>query len=284
MPSENTLNRDLFYDTIVPFVEKLLNFFDGSPNYQIIMDSTYLKAASYIGKVSSIAESLLPLAMLLLVLRWCIALLQDVLSSELDLDILVRNFMKLIVGAIIVSNSVQLTEGIVNFGDAFLSQIMASGGGLGTVNKFFFENVIELSKKIDSDSAVTGLVGVISSLIAAYLQPLTALIIGFFLYVHGWQRSIALTQMFLYAPIAFSDCFSGGLNSGAVSYARKMLALIMEPLIVYVALKSYIYFVTHLSDFTAANTFLLPWLQFIFILATISFIRSARKFSEEIFT
>ncbi len=284
-----SMERDLFYEVIVPFVEKLFSFFSITGgnviNYQMIMDSTYLKAADYIKGVTAIAETLLPLAMMLLLVRWSISLLQDVLSSELDIEIFVRNFIRLVIGAIIVSNSIQLMQGIVEFGDTLLSEIMTAGGGLSTIGKETIKEIIDFSKEVNSDSSVTGLIGVITSLIVSYLEPLTFMIVGFFLYIHGWQRSIAITQMFIYAPVAFSDCFRGGMQSGAVSYARKMLALIMEPLIVYIALKSYIFFASNTTIFDGvANPFLLPWLQLILILAAISFIRSAKKISEEIFT
>ena len=280
------MEQSSFWDVLVPFIKKILELV--STDYGDIISNTYLAASRYIGKVEPIAEALMPLAIGLLVVRWAVSLLQDILTMEIDLEIIMRSFMRLVVAAMIVTNAIPITKGVIEFGDALIADMNAEAiFGPLSYDIAIFDNIVNLSKQANSDASVTGVIGVISALIIAYIQPIISAIVAFFLYVHGWQRSISITQTFIYAPIAISDCFRGGINSGAVRYLRKMLALVVEPLIIYAAVSAYVLFSTQAGDLAAtmgdAGPFFLPWMQFVLVLAMISFIRKGDKFAEEIF-
>ncbi len=281
------MEQDTLLEFLLEIISELVgNALNSSVNYGTIIENSYAVGSKFIEKagIVSIAESFIPIAISLLAIRWAIALMQDILTKDFDIEVIVRSLMRLVIAAIIVTNSIKLAQGTVQFGDALFGLVSESVGELEFGLSDAFKDLAELAENAEGDSTTTGLIGVITAIMAAYLQPIISLIITFILYVHGWSRSIAITQTFMYAPIGLSDCYRLDARSGAVNYMRKLLALIAEPIFVVVGIKAYIVFASSPGDIVSGNDAIIPWLQFIFVLAMIAFIRGAKKMSEEIFT
>ena len=87
--------------------------------------------------------------------------------------------------------------------------------------------------------------------------------------------------MFLFCPIGLSDIYQGGMQSGGVKFARKFLAIVLEPIIVYIAVCAYVNLAADTSYITWSM--FVPWFKFVLLAALLGFIRKARKFSQSIF-
>ena len=271
-------------DLIVSFVEKLIdtllpdNLVTGG--YGIIIKNAYGSASSTLSGLDTFVSSLIPLAIMLLALRWTSQLLTEVLSKDFDIELIIRSFIRLVIGAVIITNSVALFNGIVTFGEKLLVDLQ-SVISISNPPDLFAADFTELIDSVRDKSWGTSLSGVVICMVLMAARGILSVVTIFVIYVAGFTRTITLAQMFLFCPIGLSDIYQGGMQSGGVKFARKFLAIVLEPIIVYIAVCAYVNLATDTSYITWSM--FVPWFKFVLLAALLGFIRKARKFSQSIF-
>ena len=250
-------------------------------DYGDTVATAYGGTVSMITKLQPIAETLLPVGLLLLALRWSAALLQEVLSKSFDLETIIRSLIKLVIGAAILTNVLPLFSGMVDFSVQLLNDLK-NDVIVAEISSPFSTEIADLTEALGKHADVDLILPSFLLILVDLIGKFGGVFVEFFLYFYGFARTFKVAQMFVFAPIGFSDIYQGGINSGGVRYARKFLAILMEPIIVYISVACYVMLIEDASFMIDTGAFAL-WISIALTLALIACIRKAHKVSEALF-
>ncbi len=286
---------DLFSDGFqffVDLIDLLISslFRTTTIGYEKCLDTCYASGSTVISFMDDIVELIVPFGILILSLKWAISLLNEIMTKDFNIEIIFRSFLRLVIGAMIVSNSLALIKGVMNFSDNLYVELFKelSFGDCITNANNPFTNLSNFVRDADQFPMGTTLYGAFIMLVITFLNLCFGWIICLSLLIHGISRTVAVAQYYAYAPVALAGILEGGMSSSAVKYLKKFLAILLEPVLIAIALNCYITgteYGINLADTSgsaAVGAFFTIYFPVIALAAMVAFIRKARKFAEDI--
>lgn len=191
---------------------------------------------------ASISEALTPVAWGMLMIYFCIELMQKTAMDNFNFQQMIGPFIKLIVGVVVISKCQNMTTGLANMTNG-LTQIASSAiGGAGLANEAiaglegsmfgifdeYLKDTSEISASSGSfttDDLKIGLVSGFALLFKLFPYILVAQILKLFIWFMSFARQIEFFARASLLPIACADLSSGGLHSGGARYIKKILAV-----------------------------------------------------------
>lgn len=275
-------------DLLIEILEKFNLSFDTNLAQRVI--SEYGKSDGLIILMTPIAESLLPIGLCFLALHWAADLFGRTLKKEFNLEDIVRCFLKLIVGAMILNNCIPLLTGIETFVEALLTDIQNKFGTTSASLDFIKTFADEIANAAKTNAGITGsqstepalLEYKIYALFAILIQMLLPGVLSFVISMVAYGRALRLCSQFIFAPIGLSDIYQGGTKSGGVMYFKNLLAIYCEPIITYLSVSMGLVLMNlPASAFVNSSiSKLWPW---IVVIGMISMIFKSKNISKSIF-
>lgn len=280
------------FDYFVDLIDFLISaiFQTTKFSYEGCLNTCYAQGGEIINLMEDIVELVLPFGVLILSLKWAISLMREIMTKDFNIEIIFRSFLRLVIGVMIVSNSLALINGIMDFSDNLYSEIFAelSFGECFTGDSNPFTEFANFVRDADQFPMGTTLYGAFIMLLITLFNVCFGWIIGLSLMIHGISRSVAVAQYYVYAPVALAGIFEGGMSSSAIRYLKKFLAILLEPVFIAIALNCYFAatdYGINMANETgsgAVGAFYTIYFPIIALAAMVAFIRKARKFAEDL--
>lgn len=177
------------------------------------------------------------LGVMLLIVHFGVGIVESISFSQMYVEKVVRQFVFLCVGIVLVSHSMDLVYGMGNIFSALIQGIVDHAevagvdmsSGIMDLKMAIYEDCNVSSgkgfKAAIADS-ITNLSASVSYLIQLFIPSLISRLAGLVVSVMCWSRFIELTVMAVVSPLTVCDISSGaGMNSNAVRGIRNVAAL-----------------------------------------------------------
>ena len=176
----------------------------------------------------AISDVLKTIGVALVILYFLVNLADDMMSRNISVETLVRAFIKLTVGLLIVLNVNMIIKAIVDFGTAF-GKAMESAIATGTVPGD--ETPVNLS--LDRTKFREGLngadqIGYFGFAVKAFLPFLLINVNNIVMMFLALSRLFELALRSMFAPAAVADICKDGISSPGMRYLKKTLAVSLQ--------------------------------------------------------
>lgn len=187
------------------------------------------------------------LGVIMLIILFGVGLLESITFQQMYLEKMVRQFIFLCIGIVLVSKSMDLVYGIGNVFSALIQKIVnnasvsnaSMSSGIMTLKKTIYDdcNVSTGSGlKATITDAVSNMATSVSYLIQLFIPSLIARLSNIVVSVMCWSRFIELTIMAVVSPLTVCDISTGsGMNSNAVRGMKNVMALALSGAIIMLA-------------------------------------------------
>lgn len=171
------------------------------------------------------SESLLTVGLAFMLIYFFADLAEKISSYNYSTNQLLRSLVKIIVAVILINNSLVIIQKLISVGTEFALLLKDSSSGNSLADYFSDEDRLSAFKRgLNKISTVKALSYVVRALIPYILTVATNIIISFI----GISRLVELLVRALFAPFALSDIFRDGDNSSGIRYLKKILALVLQ--------------------------------------------------------
>lgn len=168
---------------------------------------------------TTIYNAVAPIGLILLVVYFLIDLMEGVTAEQINIEMLIKKFIKLVVGEILISNGMTLIQGFVDFGNGLANLVSY------TYASFSSQDIIDTMMAGMSDY---GFFEAIMFRAQLLIPSAAAWVIGIVVKVVCFSRVLELAARAMLSPIAVADIFSGGTRSSGFRYMKKILALCIQ--------------------------------------------------------
>lgn len=187
------------------------------------------------------------LGVMMLIIFFGVGVLESISFQQMYLEKMVRQFIFLCIGIVLVSKSMDLVYGIGNVFSALIQKIVnnasvsnaSMSSGIMTLKKAIYDdcNVSTGSGlKAAITDAVSNMATSVSYLIQLFIPSLIAKLSNIVVSVMCWSRFIELTIMAVVSPLTVCDISTGsGMNSNAVRGMKNVMALALSGAIIMLA-------------------------------------------------
>ncbi len=253
--------------------------------------------------IDKMSEALMPVAVGLLLIVFCLDLMEKTYQDNFNIQQLIGPFCRLIAGLVAVAACPQILGWLKEISNALLSSV--SGAGTDSLkpstmlNKLLNDPVLTkvasgissvVNGGINVDDATGEVTGEVSMNIFAYIiifvkvlpAYLASGLLTIYLLVIAKFRNIEFFIRGAFLPIACADLLSHGLSSSGMRYCKRMLALGAEGAVILAAYRiCYQASQDVCSDIGWENSFTL----YVVLASTLAFIcvKSAKTISQDIF-
>lgn len=187
------------------------------------------------------------LGVIMLIIFFGVGILESFSFQQMYVEKMVRQFIFLCIGIVLVSNSMNLVFGIGNVFSALIQKIVNNAN---VSNANMASELMELKKviydqcnvstgtglKASISDAVSNMATAVSYLIQLFIPSLIAKLSNVVVSVMCWSRFIELTIMAIVSPLTVCDISSGGgMNSNAVRGVKNVIALALSGAIIMLA-------------------------------------------------
>lgn len=187
------------------------------------------------------------LGVIMLIIFFGVGILESFSFQQMYVEKMVRQFIFLCIGIVLVSKSMELVFGIGNVFSALIQKIVNSAN-VSNVN--MASELLELKKviydqcnvstgtglKASISDAVSNMATAVSYLIQLFIPSLIAKLSNVVVSVMCWSRFIELVIMAIVSPLTVCDISSGsGMNSNAVRGVKNVLALALSGAVIMLA-------------------------------------------------
>lgn len=187
------------------------------------------------------------LGVIMLIIFFGVGILESFSFQQMYVEKMVRQFIFLCIGIVLVSKSMELVFGIGNVFSALIQKIV-NNANVSNVN--MASELLELKKviydqcnvstgtglKASISDAVSNMATAVSYLIQLFIPSLIAKLSNVVVSVMCWSRFIELVIMAIVSPLTVCDISSGsGMNSNAVRGVKNVLALALSGAVIMLA-------------------------------------------------
>lgn len=187
------------------------------------------------------------LGVIMLIIFFGVGILESISFQQMYIEKMVRQFMFLCIGIVLISKSMDWVYGIGNVFSALIQKIVNNASasnvdmsaGIMDLKKVIYDNCNVSTgsglKATISDS-VTNLATSVSYLIQLFIPSLIGKLSNVVVSVMCWSRFVELTIMAIVSPLTVCDISSGtGMNSNAVRGIKNVIALALSGAIIMLA-------------------------------------------------
>lgn len=187
------------------------------------------------------------LGVIMLIIFFGVGILESFSFQQMYVEKMVRQFIFLCIGIVLVSKSMELVFGIGNVFSALIQKIV-NNANVSNVN--MASELLELKKviydqcnastgtglKASISDAVSNMATAVSYLIQLFIPSLIAKLSNVVVSVMCWSRFIELVIMAIVSPLTVCDISSGSvMNSNAVRGVKNVLALALSGAVIMLA-------------------------------------------------
>lgn len=187
------------------------------------------------------------LGVIMLIIFFGVGILESFSFQQMYVEKMVRQFIFLCIGIVLVSKSMELVFGIGNVFSALIQKIV-NNANVSNVN--MASELLELKKviydqcnvstgtglKASISDAVSNMATAVSYLIQLFIPSLIAKLSNVVVSVMCWSRFIELVIMAIVSPLTVCDISSGsGMNSNAIRGVKNVLALALSGAVIMLA-------------------------------------------------
>lgn len=202
---------------------------------------------SLTGIIRTMHRTFQNLGVILLIIFFGVGILESISFQQMYIEKMVKQFMFLCIGIVLVSKSMELVFGIGNVFSALIQKIV-NNAAVTSVD--MASDILNLKMAIYDECNVSSGTGLkasvtdavsntatsISYLIQLFIPSLIARLSGVVVSVMCWSRFIELTIMAIVSPLTVCDISSGaGMNSNAVRGVKNVLALALSGAVIMLA-------------------------------------------------
>lgn len=157
----------------------------------------------------------------LLLIYFCMDILDKLSSENFSIDVLILNFIKIIAGYALILNGFEIMQGL---------------NGLATMAGNDIMNEVAKGEGLNKGNGVDDLLDFIIVIVMSLLNLgpnlidilLANIILQITLSLVCYQRAIRIALRMLVAPFILADVIGHGMNNNAMHYLRKLFALYMQ--------------------------------------------------------
>ena len=187
------------------------------------------------------------LGVIMLIIFFGVGILESFSFQQMYVEKMVRQFIFLCIGIVLVSKSMELVFGVGNVFSALIQKIV-NNANVSNVN--MASELLELKKviydqcnvstgtglKASISDAVSNMATAISYLIQLFIPSLIAKLSNVVVSVMCWSRFIEIVITAIVSPLMVCDISSGsGMNSNAVRGVKNVLALALSGAVIMLA-------------------------------------------------
>lgn len=186
---------------------------------------------SYLSAITSIT---IPIGILIMSIYFFVDLMSKSVSANFNTEILVRSFIKFVIGYALIINCDKLAGGIISFGDALTQELVTKVTSYG-----FDYSFSSTAKKIllylkDNGGFFTGMAVIFKLLIKCIAELIITFLYSCMLMTTAYSRALMIFVYRAFLPIAVADIFGKGIYAGAAKHIKRLLALTMQYPVVYI--------------------------------------------------
>lgn len=197
--------------------------------------------------VSAMHRTFQNLAVMLLIVYFGVGMVEGISFNQMYVEKMVRLFVFLCVGIVLISHSMDLVFGIGNIFSALIERIV---GQADTASADMSSGIMNLKMAIYDDcnvstgkgfkaaiaDSITNLSASVSYLVQLFIPSLISKLASLVVSVMCWSRFIELTIMAVVSPLTVCDISSGaGINSNAVRGIKNVVALGLSGAVIMLA-------------------------------------------------
>lgn len=239
-------------------------------------------------------DVILPLALGIIVIYFLIALIEKLSSEHFNWDQMVKTFAVFVGSWYLIQNAFPIMEGLFNIGADLLDSLedvfVAAGGDTEFTGPVIGEATKEaLWKNLTGKNSLEEDVKFLDSVkIWAELKPyqLCLWILGLCTKIVCYSRIIEILIRTMFAPIALSDCFHRGLDSGGARFLKNYFAVALQGAVIYAVMAIYsIVSVSVLGNLTDAGNlqfFAYVGTSIVISFATVGLLFKSLSFTKEL--
>lgn len=214
---------------MVAFFEWLISLVCGDLN---ITSLTYIQdeiTKSMSGVFSEdmrvIYEVFAQIGVYLLLIYFCMDLLDKLSSENFSLDVLILNFVKLIIGYALILNGFDIIQGLSGLadwaGEAIIAAAESSIPGIGDEGLGGIGDILDFIMKIAACFLPLPWANLIDIIISSIITQIVVTLVC-------CQRAIRIAIRLFVAPFVLADVLGHGMNNNAMHYLKKLFALFLQ--------------------------------------------------------
>lgn len=199
---------------------------------------------SLTGVIRTMHKTFQNLGVIMLIIFFGVGILESFSFQQMYVEKMVRQFIFLCIGIVLISKSMELVFGIGNVFSALIQKIVNNAN---VSNANMASELMELKKviydqcnvstgtglKASISDAVSNMATAVSYLIQLFIPSLIAKLSNVVVSVMCWSRFIELTIMAIVSPLTVCDISSGGgMNSNAVRGVKNVVSLALSGAII----------------------------------------------------
>lgn len=189
----------------------------------LISISSFPAYSGLMSVVDTVYSYVAPVGSILLVLYFCLELIEKTQMDNFNVEHFIKMFIKIIVGVMLIDNMKTLLNGAIGFSDSIASMV-AMGPGDAPAN----DTAIAYLQELEKASFITAIPYIIELLIPSLIMLLCKLII----YLTLYSRIIEFFARCVFAPIGMANIYGGGINSSGFRYFKKIVAVGLQGAII----------------------------------------------------
>ncbi len=199
---------------------------------------------SLTGVIRTMHKTFQNLGIIMLIIFFGVGILESFSFQQMYIEKMVRQFIFLCIGIVLISKSMELVFGIGNVFSALIQKIVNNAN---VSNANMASELMELKKviydqcnvstgtglKASISDAVSNMATAVSYLIQLFIPSLIANLSNVVVSVMCWSRFIELTIMAIVSPLTVCDISSGGgMNSNVVRGVKNVISLALSGAII----------------------------------------------------
>ena len=189
---------------------------------------------TYLNAITGIT---IPIGILIMSIYFFVDLMSKSMAANFNTEILIRSFIKFVIGYALILNCDKLAGGIISFGDALTGELVTKVSSHGFDYTLTF-NAKKILQYLHDKKGIAGNFFGLGVLVKLLVKCIAELIITAaytcMLMMVAYSRAITIFIYRVFLPVAMADIFGKGIYSGAVKHVKRLLALAMQYPIVYI--------------------------------------------------
>lgn len=187
--------------------------------------------------ISTMHRTFQNLGIMFLIIFFGVGVLESLSFNQMYIEKMVRQFVFLCIGIVLVSKSMELVFGIGNIFSALIDQIVRNaaagnvdmGSGIMALKQAIYDDChvsTGTGFKASIADSVSNLAASVSYVIQLFIPALISKLVNVVVSVVCWSRFIELVLMAVVSPLTVCDISSGaGMNSSAIRGMKNVVAL-----------------------------------------------------------
>lgn len=245
--------------------------------------NSYNKLTDVIGTgvISTLSNSIVAIAMLLMLVYFSIDLISKINSVNFTLEIFIRSFGRLIIGYVLIHYMPTIADKIIEFGNLLVSDVAAAYKGTGSISYGLssYEAILDYLEKNDIQLSAMQMMNLAGKCAA---QLLLNIVINIAVICIAYSRAIKLTVYKVFMPMMVTDLFGTGITGEPMKHVKKYISVVLQyPLCYIIALLSAV--LMDSIDLTTGNWLAYMGQMMMIMYAVFKVMKSSANEAEEIF-